>query len=743
MVKYNELEKEMLRKSGLSDVDIAADEKRQRSMERMNAPIRTMSEEELDRYKAHQQRLHEISTRTAPDSYKDRDKNWYYSKTPEYEENQEADKKFKAAQAAYKRSSEIAEKASNKMKNFKPLFEKKARVDKYRRKLAEERKLIEEGDERARQRNKSSLDILNNNDEYKEERERLKILASQRRRRYDNESGAMGIPFGGRGRKPGRVNMTPDEFNDLMDHSDRTRNGEKKTGGETNDYKDRSKTFDMGTPFDINHFDFDGGFIKSKEFDEGGKWDNEERENEKRRDEGRKNEEKPPIRMVPTGGEGKRTGQEPFYPSKNKDPKLREKYEHDRSLEEQIENKIKDTAFEIDYKLDTYFKDRKYDQLVSMGVPVELVEDYNTTYNKVLNANLRYKNGSITKGEHEALIKSLKMELAHKKYAIKAVSEDIKRDKREELRKEAVEQKKLEIMFGKNKPTKQPVPAEFDYRNQMKRVRGRDYMPSSFSLSNQNPAGFSRPNVAVPSFAGYGSPVNIRRDYNVAFARQRIAQRRENEMMEVERKRMALREADQTLQNTFMNMGALSSAISGRGTLPEAHLHNMPSARTPRNKNVNPIARMGQMQIAIPKVNLNLTRGVSLPNRPKGGMITRPKNNQINVADRIAAGIGSMVSPMKQRAQNHKDKIYHSPECAIANICGNVRSTATAHKSHVAEFKNINIGIGSIAGGRTFGMGTPSVKKPKIGKPAVMGSFEIKMPNIQLPNMKKKKTGKK
>jgi hypothetical protein len=357
------------------------------------------------------------------------------------------------------------------------------------------------------------------------------------------------------------------------------------------------------------------------------------------------------------------------------------------------------------------------------------------------------------------LKKELELNIIAKKSRINKKILSAKRIEGTEKRKIMTEQlniKKLEREIenigasktGATKTKKEVLPKEFDYRNQGKRANGIPFHPSRNSVSFENAAGFARPNVMVPSFAGYGlNRFNNQADMAM-FARNRIAQNQQDEFQYQQMKKLEDQKRDAKLANTFMRVDRLHMMISGNGALPEkANLHNLP-ATVHKNKNVNPVSRMGMVTLAIPKVNLTLSsqgnRRVPAVKKKVGGMIVpSPIKNKINTSSRIAMGIENMVAPHRQMAQVHKDKFYHSPECAIANICGNVRSTATAHKNHVAEFKNINLGIGVIGGGHNFGL--PSPVKHSVKKPNPMMGTNVVMPTINLTGKllaKRKKKGK-
>jgi len=303
---------------------------------------------------------------------------------------------------------------------------------------------------------------------------------------------------------------------------------------------------------------------------------------------------------------------------------------------------------------------------------------------------------------------------------------------RDERIRELKEQKLLKDIYGISPKTGSKTSkyskeeGQMDYRNQMKKVRGVGYYPSSGSVSLTNSVGFAKPNVSVPSFAGY-APTQMRRDYEMSFAKNRIENKRIRELNRIEMERLENARRDAELKAQFTGVERFKSMIRGAGTgayVPEAKPHNLPSAIPPKNKNVSPIAKVSQIDIAIPKVNMSLTRRVPLSNKPQGGMKVSPKNNQINIASRIAGGIEGMVSPMQQRAATHKDRMYHSPECAIANICHNTKTTAAVHKDYAMSYKK----------------GKSSVKNPDIYK-----TFSVKNPMINLEafGIGKKKKGKK
>jgi hypothetical protein len=208
-----------------------------------------------------------------------------------------------------------------------------------------------------------------------------------------------------------------------------------------------------------------------------------------------------------------------------------------------------------------------------------------------------------------------------------------------------------------------------------------------------------------------------------AFARQRILDRRQAALNQQSMQRAEAERKDQELQNTFMRTDRLHTMITGEGTLPKkTDLHNLPQAQVKKNKNVRATARFNGVNLTLPKMGLNVVnRRVPAGNNNKGGMITPPIKNKLNTPQRIAIGIGNLISPAKSTALVHRQKVFGAPTCKMCDINANIKSLAGSHT------------------GRSFGVGvitkTPSSR---------FDAFGIKMPNIDLSSVvgKKKKKAK-
>jgi hypothetical protein len=283
--------------------------------------------------------------------------------------------------------------------------------------------------------------------------------------------------------------------------------------------------------------------------------------------------------------------------SHNTDKDLRDNLKKKDSLS----GKLNDIYFEADYKLDDYFKNKKYTQLIKEGVPANLIDDYDTTYNKLLNLRLLYKNGAITKDQKQTQEKAINRELFKKQHLIRSSVETKRRSQRAIERKEKHDEAMLDKLLG-NKPSG-PVHKrgtktdnQMDYRNQAKLVRGTRIHPTASSVNMENPAGFYKPNVMIGSVRGYAPNIQAPRSNMNLFtpqqAQQRLATRRDLEVQRAQLEQLARQKREERLQNTFMRTNNLHQMIAGNGALPKSDFNKAGlQVRSPAKKVVfsNPV----------------------------------------------------------------------------------------------------------------------------------------------------------
>jgi len=300
-----------------------------------------------------------------------------------------------------------------------------------------------------------------------------------------------------------------------------------------------------------------------------------------------------------------------------------------------------------------------------------------------------------------------------------------------EIRKDQLAVKKLErelANLGGPKSKKEYIPAR--YKQDMLRPTGLSVLPN-YPISQRATdirkhgfqAGFGRPNISFNKAAG-------NRELLFLTPEERIARKYQISQMEMMMQKQREIDRDAALSETFMKNGNLKNAVNGRGALPGTNFNVLAGVRQSGFNSMLPITKIQTVSVINPRIAGNINakpRKPSVAVKNKRATPSLPiKNNIINVAGigAIHSGIAGMVAPFKTRAQTGKDKVFHSPVCAIANIGNCTKQIGTNHV-------NRNFGIGA-TGMKGFNLNV------KIPKP----NISIGAPNLNAVVMKKKKSKK-